>query len=82
MKNRSLPSALLLLVALLVGGYAAGRAHAAQPHMASALAHLRNARHELDAATADKGGHRERAIGIENRAIEQVEAGIEYARSH
>ena len=81
MKKRSLASA-LLFVALLVGGYAAGRAHAAQPHMNSALAHLRNARHELDAATADKGGHRERAIGIVNRAIEQVQAGIEYSRDH
>lgn len=82
MKNRPLTSALLLFVTLLVGGYAAGRAHAAQPHMNTALAHLRNARHELDVAAADKGGHRERAIGIVSRAIEQVEAGIEYSRNH
>ena len=58
------------------------RAHAAQPHMNAALTHLRNARHELEVATADKGGHRERAIGIVNRAIEQVETGIEYSRNH
>jgi hypothetical protein len=72
--------ATLFLVAILIGGFVAGRAHAAQPHMRAALNHLRNARSELNAATADKGGHREAAIRIVNDAIREVEAGIEYAR--
>lgn len=79
MRNRSVLSAIALVV-LLAGSFVAGHAHAAQPHMVRALDHLRAARRNLENATADKGGHRERAIGAVNRAIEQVEAGIEYAR--
>ena len=74
--------AALVLVVLLIGGFVAGRAHAAQPHMQAALSHLRNARSELNAAMADKGGHRAAAIRIVNDAIAEVEAGIEYARTH
>lgn len=70
----------LFLVAVLLGGFVAGRAHAAQPHMRAALDHLRNARSELNAAVADKGGHRENAIRLVNEAIREVEAGIAYAR--
>jgi hypothetical protein len=79
MRNRSVLSAIALVV-LLAGGFVAGRAHAAQTHMVAALDHLRAARRNLENATADKGGHRERAIGAVDRAIEQVQAGIEYAR--
>jgi len=72
----------LFLAAVLVSGFAAGRAHAAQSHMLSAMNHLRSARSELQAALADKGGHRERAIGIVDSAIAEVKAGIEYARGN
>ena len=78
MKNRLFP--LLTLVVLLAGSFVAGHIHAAQPHMNHALNQLRSARSELQSALADKGGHRERAIEITNRAIQQVEDGIEYAR--
>lgn len=81
MRHQRILSALFLVVVLL-GGFVAGRAHAAQPHMRAALDHLRNARTELNAAMADKGGHRAAAIRIVNDAIGQVEAGIEYARTH
>ena len=81
MKQHRLLAALVLTVAL-IGGFAAGRAHAAQPHMQAALNHLRNARTELQAAMADKGGHREAAIRIVNDAVSEVEAGIEYGRTH
>ena len=80
MKNRLFP--LLTLIVLLAGSFVAGRVHAAQPHMVRALDHLRAARTELQAATADKGGHRERAIEIIGHAINQVEEGIDYARAH
>jgi hypothetical protein len=53
-----------------------------QPHMVAALDELRAARGELQAATADKGGHRVRAIGIVDEAIEQVRRGIDYAATH
>jgi hypothetical protein len=79
MKRQPILSALFLVI-VLIGGFVAGRAHAAQPHMRAALDHLRNARTELNAAVADKGGHRAAAIRIVNDAIAEVEAGIEYAR--
>jgi hypothetical protein len=47
-----------------------------QPHMRQALEHLKDARNNLEAATADKGGYRVRAIQLINEAIEQVNLGI------
>jgi hypothetical protein len=71
-----------LLLAFAVGILAATGAlipnvHASyQPHMDNALADLRSARHQLDIALDDKGGHRVRAIGIIDSAIDEVKAGI------
>ena len=48
-----------------------------QPHMRAALEALRNARSELNAATADKGGHRARALDLVNAAIDEVQRGID-----
>jgi hypothetical protein len=79
MKLRSILT-MLFLTAVLVTGFVAGRAHAAQPHMNSAVRHLRSAHSELEAATADKGGHREKAMHIIDRAISETEEGISYAR--
>ena len=67
-------SSLACLVAGTVIG--ASLAYAAQPHMVSALEMLRSARTELERSTANKGGHRERAIGAVDRAIEETRAGI------
>ena len=78
--KRTLTAIALALV--LVAGFWGGRLLAAQNHMIAARDHLRNARRELQAAVADKGGHRERAIDIVNNAIGEVDAGIEYARTH
>jgi hypothetical protein len=72
-----------LLVAFTLGILAATGAlipnvHAAnQPHMDAALGDLRAARHQLEIAMEDKGGHRARAIGIIDNAIGEVQAGIE-----
>ena len=79
MKHRIIVS-ILVLVVVLTGGFVAGKASAAQPHMQAALDHLRQAKHELEIATPDKGGHREAAIKIVNSAITEVEAGIEVGR--
>lgn len=49
-----------------------------QPHMKAALAHLEKAVNQLDKATADKGGHRVKAIDLTRQAIEQVKKGIEF----
>ena len=53
-----------------------------QVHMKAALEALRNAKHHLDEADADKGGHRAKAIDLVNSAITETEAGIAYAASH
>ena len=53
-----------------------------QPRMQRALELLRQARAEIQAASATKGGHRTTAIEHINRAMEQVEKGISYDRSH
>jgi hypothetical protein len=70
------------MVVILATGFVAGRATAAQPHMTAALDHLRAARASLEKADADKGGHRAAAIDLTDRAIQQVEEGIGYARHH
>jgi len=48
-----------------------------QPHMTAALAALESAKNNLDHATADKGGHRGRAIDLIKDAIDEVNKGIE-----
>ncbi|MBV9927638.1 MAG: hypothetical protein JOZ96_21650 [Acidobacteria bacterium] len=53
-----------------------------QPHMEAALDKLRGARSNLEAATEDKGGHRVKALEHVNKAIDEVQKGIEYDRTH
>jgi hypothetical protein len=56
-------------------GYAIG----AQPHMNESIAFLQSARGELQVAPPNKGGHRERAMGLIDQAIGEVRAGIAFA---
>jgi hypothetical protein len=70
----------LLVAAALVASSAS--CFADQPNMQAALAALQQARDSLQNATADKGGHRARAIKTVNQAIAEVKAGIEYDRTH
>lgn len=72
----------VLLSLVLLTGFVAGQLTAAQPHMQAALTHLRAARHDLDLGTADKGGHRARAIELVNDAIAEVEKGMTFDRRH
>ncbi len=80
MTKRSIVTAVFLVV--FVVGFTAGHVQADQTHMHAALRHLRDARHELEIATADKGGHRAKAIELCDMAIAETERGIEYARVH
>jgi hypothetical protein len=66
-------------VAALGTAFFVGQASADQPHMQTALDALRTARSELNMATANKGGHRERALSLVDEAIDQVKAGMAYA---
>jgi len=53
-----------------------------QPEMTAAIQHLREAQQNLQAATADKGGHRVTALQLIDQAIGEVEAGIQYDNTH
>jgi len=68
------------IVILLVS--IAALAYADQPFMRAARVDLQQARAQLQAAVANKGGHRVKAIEHVNRAIEYVNAGIAYDRRH
>lgn len=49
-----------------------------QPHMKVALGHLKKAALQLDKASADKGGHRAKALALTREAIDQVTLGITF----
>ena len=51
-----------------------------QPHMTAALAALESAKNNLERASADKGGHRGRALDLVKNAISEVKKGIDAAR--
>lgn len=50
-----------------------------QPHMTAALAALESAKNNLDRASADKGGHRAKALELVRSAISEVKKGIDAA---
>jgi hypothetical protein len=50
--------------------------------MEQALSALGAAMQSLQAATPNKGGHRERAIHLIERAMGEVQAGIDFANAH
>jgi hypothetical protein len=77
----SLPRSLVLGAAIAASlgiGYAIG----AQPHMDESITILQSARAELVKAEPNKGGHRERALGLIDQAIAEVRAGIAFAATH
>ncbi len=53
-----------------------------EPHMSAALGHLQEAKAELEKATPNKGGHRERAMQLVDQAIQQVQQGEAYYQQH
>jgi hypothetical protein len=63
------------------GGWEGGRREE-QPEMTAAIQHLREAQRNLELASRNKGGHRERAIQLVNQAIAEVEQGIQYDNTH
>ena len=72
----------VLLGAALAASMGIGDAIGAQPHMEAGVGLLQNARAEITAATPNKGGHRERALGLIDQAIGEVRAGIAFAATH
>ena len=72
-------AALVLALVLLVPQFAFSED---QPHMQEALRHLQAAAEELQRATHDKGGHREKALELTRQAIQHVNEGIQYDNTH
>ena len=68
----------MLLGTAIAASMGIGYAIGAQPHMAESLALLQSARAELAAATPNKGGHREKGLGLIDSAIAEVRAGIAF----
>ena len=77
MKARTILAAIVLLGTAAIAG-----AIPDQPNMQAARGNLMTAKSELQRATADKGGHRAKAIGLVNSAIAEVNAGIAFDRRH
>lgn len=74
---------LVAVLAAVVGNSAVNPASAGvQPHMQSALSSLKSAQQQLEKATADKGGHRVKAMALTRDAILQVEKGIAFDNKH
>ena len=53
-----------------------------EPHMSAALGHLEQAKAELERATPNKGGHRERALQLVDQAMQQVRDREAYYEPH
>jgi len=49
-----------------------------EPHMSAAYGHLQQAKAELEKATPNKGGHREKAMQMIDDAMRQIEEGEQY----
>jgi uncharacterized protein HemX len=87
MRNRLI--AVIGTLALLIGMGLYSAVHAQnremarqEPHMSAALGHLQKAKEELQRATPNKGGHREKAMELVNQAIQQVQEGERYYEEH
>ncbi|MBI2373033.1 MAG: hypothetical protein HYV07_03440 [Deltaproteobacteria bacterium] len=74
MKKTILVGAICLLAGAVSGQALAER----QPFMRAALRNLEQAKEQLQKASADKGGHRAKAIDLVSSAIDEVKAGIEH----
>jgi hypothetical protein len=76
-----LPTVLIATVAAGAGSFA-GYTMASQPQMESALHNLEQAETDLRQATHDKGGHRDRALELVQRAEQQVREGMRFDNRH
>ena len=53
-----------------------------QPRMQAALVALQQSKAALEAASPNKGGHREAALGLIQQAIDATNAGMQFAAAH
>ena len=87
MRTRVIACSSTLALLFSLGLYSIVHAQTAQmarqePHMSAAMGHLQQARAELEKATPNKGGHRERAMQLVDQAMQQVQEGEQYFQQH
>lgn len=80
MKKRLRKLVAITLGAVLTASVFVAPVRADQPFMRAARNDCNKALSSLRKATADKGGHRNRAIALTNSAIAQINQGIAYDR--
>ncbi|QSQ20144.1 hypothetical protein JY651_33410 [Pyxidicoccus parkwayensis] len=68
--------------AFLLGGFVNHAYADRQPKMRDAVAHLERALTSLKNASADKGGHRVKAIELTEAALNEVREGIKFDNQH
>ena len=68
---------LSFILGALIGGFTGTALAVYQPHMVNAMTSLKNAQYELNQATENKNGHREKALSYIASAIQEVHWGIE-----
>jgi hypothetical protein len=64
----------VMVFSLLLFGVGAGFVNDSQPYLHAAQQALETARIQLGKVTPDKGGHRSRALGYINEALQEVKA--------
>lgn len=75
--------AMLVGAGMVAGSIMTGTANAEpQPAMRNALQHLKQAEGALQNGTADKGGHRVKALGLVRSAISELQAGVKFDNRH
>jgi len=82
MRLRTFVASSLVATVAAGAGLFAGYTVAAQPQMESALGHLEAAERDLQQATHDKGGHRDRALELVRQAEHQVREGMKFDKRH
>lgn len=70
-----------VLMILAIGAFAASTAQAGPMHKAANLTQEAHDALKND-ATADKGGHRVGAMKLLKQALDEINAGIEYDKTH
>jgi hypothetical protein len=73
---------IIAAAAFCLGGFSTQAFAERQPRMREALVQLQSALGSLQKATADKGGHRVKAIQLTKDAIEEVKKGIAFDNKH
>lgn len=83
MKRHFSPSILIAILSLAITVFVLiQNARADQGNMHHALDDLRSARAALNDARGSKGGHRQEALNLVNRAIDEVKTGIAVGEEH